>query len=181
MIEIVSYNVSWPALFATEAVAIRDALGALARRIEHVGSTSVPGLAAKAVIDIQISVQSLEPLSVFGEPLGRIGYIHVMLGEFDLVYPFFQKPSTRPSTHHIHLCVVGSDLERRHLAFRDYLRDHPLVASEYTALKRELAAIHDGGSLESRERYSLSKTEFVSSVLQRAFADGYHDADTRMP
>ncbi len=173
MIKIVPYNSGWPSLFRAEAVCIREAMGNLALRVEHVGSTSVPGLAAKPVIDIQVSVASLDALAVYSEPLAKIGYRHIALGPFDLVYPFYQKPYEWPSTHHIHLCVLGSEPERRHLAFRDYLRGHPVVAAEYVEFKRSLAAAHDGATLESRERYSLSKTQFVQSVLERAQSAGY--------
>jgi len=72
-----------------------------------------------------------------------------------------------PSTHHVHLCVAGSGQEREHLAFCDYLRRNPAVAEEYASLKRKLASAHDGLSLESQEQYSLSKSEFVRSVLAR--------------
>jgi GrpB-like predicted nucleotidyltransferase (UPF0157 family) len=173
MITIDPYDPAWPARFDAEAVSIRRSLGELALRVDHVGSTAVPGLAAKPVVDIQISVPSLEPMGNFIERLSQIGYDRVPLGTFDLVYPFFQKPADWPSTHHIHLCVVGSEQERKHLAFRDYLRNHPLVAAEYVTLKRELACSNDGGTIASQERYSLSKSEFVNSVLARALADGY--------
>jgi GrpB-like predicted nucleotidyltransferase (UPF0157 family) len=173
MIRIVPYDGTWPALFEAEAASIREVLKSLALRIEHVGSTSVPGLAAKPVIDIQISVATLEVLAMYSEPLAQIGYNHIPLGPFDLVYPFFQKPPEWPSSHHIHLCVVGTELERRHLAFRDYLRGHPTTAADYAELKRSLAAALDGETLESRERYSLSKTEFVTSVLARALSAGH--------
>jgi len=180
MIAIVPYDASWPAKYAIEADAIQRAVGPCTIRVEHVGSTSVPGLSAKPVIDIQVSVPTLEPLSPYLQPLARIGYTLVPLGDFDAVYPFFQKPMTWPTTHHIHLCVVGSEQERRHIAFRDYLRHNPAVATEYLELKRELAAVNDGTTLESRERYSLSKTRFVSSVLERALAEGYPPATRRM-
>jgi GrpB-like predicted nucleotidyltransferase (UPF0157 family) len=173
MIIIVPYDPGWPAMFVAEAASIQDSMAALALRIEHVGSTAVPGLAAKPVVDIQISVSSLERLSIYLEPLARVGYTHLPFGEVDRVYPFFRKPDQWPSTHHIHLCVLGSDHERRHLAFRDYLRDHPAIADEYVQLKRTLAAANQGATLESREAYSLSKTSFVSAVVQRALADGY--------
>jgi len=168
MITIAPYTASWPAMFESEAASIRTVFGERALRVEHVGSTAVPGLAAKPVIDIQVSVQSLEDSGRHIELLARLGYVHVALGAFDLVYPFFQKPAQWPSTHHVHLCVVGSLQEREHLAFRDYLRGHPEVAAEYLALKQELAAANHGNTLESRERYSLAKSEFVQSVLQRA-------------
>ena len=179
MIEIVPYDAAWPSLFEAEALAIRDVMGSLALRIEHVGSTSVPGLAAKPVIDIQVSVATLTTFETYSGPLAQIGYRHIPLGSFDLVYPFFQKPAEQPSTHHIHLCVLGSDLERRHLAFRDYLRSHPAVGTEYVELKRSLAAAHDGVTLESRERYSLSKTPFVTTVLERALLAGYPRPEQR--
>ena len=169
MIKIVPYECSWPTLFEAEAADIRAAMGSLAQRIEHVGSTSVPGLAAKPVIDIQVSVASLETLGIYAASLAQLGYGHIPFGPLiDSVYPFFQKPAVWPSTHHIHLCVLGSEHERRHLAFRDYLRSHPAVAAEYVEIKLSLAATHDGATLESRERYSLSKTPFISSVLERA-------------
>ena len=167
MIVIAPYDPAWPMIFATEAARLGRALGDLALRIEHVGSTAVPGLAAKPVIDIQVSVPSLERPEHYRTRLAELGYTHFSLGAFDLVYPFFKKPVEWPSTHHVHLCVAGSEQERDHLAFRDFLRRNPSVAVEYAALKRELAAAHDGLTLESQERYSLSKTEFVRSVLAR--------------
>ncbi len=170
MIKIVPYDNAWPSLFEAEAASIREAMRGLAVRIEHVGSTSVPGLAAKPVIDIQVSVATLETLGIYSEPLAHLGYSHIPLGPFDLVY---QKPAEWPSTHHVHLCAVGAEQERQHLAFRDYLRSHPAVAVEYMELKRSLAAAHDDATLESRERYSLSKTQFVTSVLQRALSASY--------
>lgn len=171
-IEIVPYDCTWPVLFEAEAAAIRAAMPSVALRIEHVGSTSVPDLAAKPVIDIQVSVVTLEHLDEYVVSLARLGYAHVPLGAFDALYPFFQRPVESPATHHLHLCVLGGEQERRHLAFRNYLRSHPAVASEYVELKRSLAAAHDGATLESRERYSLSKTPFISSVLKRALSPG---------
>jgi len=171
MIKIVAYDLAWPAHFEAEASTLRRAFGALALRIEHVGSTSVPGLAAKGVIDIQVSVASLAAPERFLPPLAQLGYTHVPMGDFDLVYPFFVKPLDWPSTHHVHLCVQGEEQERRHLAFRDHLRQHPEVAADYVALKRTLAAAHHGNTLESRECYSLAKTDFVESVLARALAE----------
>jgi GrpB-like predicted nucleotidyltransferase (UPF0157 family) len=173
MIEIVPYDGGWPALFEAEATCLREAMGSTALRIEHVGSTSVPGLAAKPIIDIQVSVASLATPGAHAETLARLGYSQIPLGPFDLVYPFFQKPDAHPGTHHLHLCVLGSAEEHRHLLFRDYLRSHPQVAAEYVELKRSLAAAHHGTTLASCERYSLAKTAFVNSVLERATAPGH--------
>jgi GrpB-like predicted nucleotidyltransferase (UPF0157 family) len=168
MITIVPYDETWPSTFQSEAKLLRSALGPLARRVEHVGSTSIPGIAAKPVIDIQVSVLTLEPLSMYVQSLLTLGYTHFDLGEFDLIYPFFQKPAYLPGTHHVHLCVEGSDLERKHIAFRDYLRSHAEVAVEYVALKYKLAAENHGTTLESQERYSLSKSDFIAAMLKMA-------------
>ena len=181
MIRIVPYDSAWPAQFEAEATNLRAALGDRALRIEHVGSTSVPGLAAKPVIDIQVSVATLAPPHQHAAQLAGLGYHHIPFGPFDLVYPFFQKPAQWPSSHHVHLCVFGGEQERRHLAFRDYLRGHPAVAAEYAALKRTLAVDHDGATLASRERYSSLKTGFIESVLERAFTAGYPLSDDVVP
>lgn len=173
MTELVSYDPAWPERFRAEASRIQQSLGLLALRVEHVGSTAVPGLGAKPVIDIQVTVPSIAPASRYTELLASIGYTFVSLGEFDGVYPYFCKPTVWPSTHHIHLCQPGSDEERNHLAFRDYLREHPATADQYLALKRHLATMHHGETLESQEAYSLSKTAFVNSVLKHALAEGY--------
>ena len=173
MIEVVPHSPLWPIMFAEEASRIRKEFGASALRVSHVGSTSVPGLDAKPVIDIQVSVASLEQRDALDAHMRRLGYTHMDLGAFDAVYPFFKRPATWPSTHHVHLCAAGSAEERQHLAFRDYLRSNPEACARYVALKRHLATLHHGATLESQERYSLAKSEFVSSVLERAFAEGY--------
>lgn len=173
MIRIEPYSPSWPQAFADESAFLRSEFGPIALHIEHVGSTSVPGLAAKPVIDIQISVAQLNDRSGFLEPLTRLNYVHVDLGEYDCVYPFFIKPEIWPTTHHVHLCVAGGEEEAKHLAFRDYLRGNPASAAEYEKLKRSLAARHDGHTIKSVEAYSLDKTDFVEAILIKAMPDGF--------
>lgn len=168
MITIVPYDTAWATAFEREAGALSAALGSLALRIEHVGSTSVAGLAAKPVIDIQVSVARLSPLEPYAGVLQGLGYRFIPLGDFDAFYPFFAKPGEWPSTHHVHLCVAGGEQEGKHLAFRDFLRNHPDAASAYAELKRRLAAENHGETLASRERYSLAKTGFVHDILGRA-------------
>ncbi len=172
MTTLAPYDPRWPAMFDIEAGRIQSALGAAALRIEHVGSTAVPGLAAKPVIDLQVSVGSLEPPDRFIEPLAALGYRHIPLGPFDAVYPYFCKPAEGPHASHVHLCAAGSKQESEHLAFRDHLRRHPKDAQRYLALKRRLARLHDGATIESQERYSLGKTAFIASVIPRALT-GY--------
>ena len=168
MIELVDYDAAWPAAFAAEAQLLRAALGARALRIEHVGSTAVPGLVAKPVIDIQVSVATLADPAAYDEALGAAGYTHVVHdAAFDRSYPFFAKPLGWPHTHHVHLCVAGSREEARHLAFRDFLRANPAVARDYVRLKQELAALHGGFDEAARERYSNAKTDFVTAIERR--------------
>lgn len=170
MIVISEYDANWPVLFEEEALRLRRVFGSAALRIEHVGSTSVPGLAAKPVIDIQVSVGSLKPHGRYVSAMAALGYHHAALDAFDLVYPFFHKPAEWPSTHHVHLCEFEGEQEWKHLAFRNYLRAHPQTAKAYETLKRELARAHDGGTMQSREAYSLSKSAFVADVLLAAKA-----------
>lgn len=168
MIRLVPYDAAWPEMFEAESANLRNVLGACAIRIEHVGSTAIPGMTAKPVIDIQISVDRIDPLTRYLPALAQLDYVHQPLGDFDRVYPFFHKPSRWPTTHHIHLCVAGGEQETRHLAFRNFLRRHQAVAVEYARLKAVLANEHAGSTLESREQYSLGKSVFVESVLGRA-------------
>ena len=168
MIILVPYDPDWPAAFAAEATVLRQALGERALRIDHVGSTSVPGLSAKPVVDIQVSVRGLRGTGGLVAALASAGYQHVSLGDFDRVYPFFQKPAGWPARFHVHLCEAGGEQERRHLAFRDHLRRHPTVAADYLALKQRLAGQFSGETFESREQYSLAKSTFVEGVLALA-------------
>lgn len=164
LIEVVPYDPGWPAAFEKERSRLLSVLGPLALAIEHHGSTAVPGLAAKPIVDIQVSVRTLDPLKPFIPALASLGYVHVPHAD-DERCPFFHRPAAWPHTHHVHLVTSGSEEERRTLAFRDYLRAHPETATEYAALKRQLAAQHDGATFASRERYAAAKSDFVERVL----------------
>jgi GrpB-like predicted nucleotidyltransferase (UPF0157 family) len=168
-IEIVPYDPSWPAAFEAEAARLRNALGALALRIDHHGSTAVPGLAAKPIIDIQVSVADLQPLAAYGGPLERAGYVHVPHAD-DARCPFFHRPAAWPHTHHVHVVAAGGDEERRTLLFRDYLRAHEDEARAYESLKRDLAIRLGGADPESREAYARAKTEFVERITGLALS-----------
>lgn len=171
-IEIVPYDQDWPRVFTAERDRIAAALGAIALRIDHNGSTSVPGLAAKPIIDIQISVRRLQPLDKFAALLRSLGYVHVPHAD-DSFCPFFHKPKTWPHTHHVHVVQFGGVEERRTLAFRDYLREHLEIAREYEELKRALASQHSASDFSSREAYAEAKTEFITKITERALAEGY--------
>jgi GrpB-like predicted nucleotidyltransferase (UPF0157 family) len=171
-IEIVTYDLRWPAAFEAEAERLRRALGPLALRIDHHGSTAVPGLAAKPIIDIQVSVATLEPLAEYEACLRTLGYHHVAHPD-DASCPFFHRPDTWPHTHHVHLVASGGAEERRTLAFRDFLRDHADAARDYEQLKSALAARIDAADAEARETYARAKTDFIERIVATALDRGY--------
>jgi GrpB-like predicted nucleotidyltransferase (UPF0157 family) len=167
--DLVPYDPSWPTMFEEEAIRLRHGLGSLAVRIDHHGSTAVPGLSAKPVIDIQVSVANLHPLDAFSKPLEALGYAHLPHPD-DAFCPFFHRPSRWPHTHHVHVVQAGGNEERRTLAFRDYLRNHDEVAREYERLKYRLMLELQPTDPASREAYAVAKTEFVERVVALALS-----------
>ena len=166
---IAPYDPRWPDMFEAERARIagvwREGIG----RIDHVGSTAVPGLAAKPILDIQISVDCLHPIERYAGALERLGYVHMPHPD-DERCPFFHRPEEWPHTHHVHVVEAGGDEERRTLAFRDYLRTHPDAAREYEVLKLRLRAQHSGGTAASREAYAGAKSELIERTIARAWA-----------
>ena len=157
---------AWPTRFEAEVERLRGALGDLAVRIDHVGSTSVPGLAAKPVIDVQVSVSSMVPRAAYVEPLVAAGY-RWALDPWDDTHEFFSvEDLDGQRSVHIHVCATGSEWERRHLAFRDWLRTHPADAEAYARLKRDLAARHP----RDIHTYTHEKGTFVRSIEDRVLA-----------
>ena len=171
-LQILSYQPGWAIEFEVERVRLARALGELACRIDHHGSTAVPGLEAKPIIDIQVSVERLQPIRAYAEPLTTLGYLHVPHID-DAVCPFFHRPHDWPHTHHVHVVQSGGHEERRTLAFRDFLREHSDVAREYAALKKHLATSVNGADASSREAYANAKGDFIDRVVQIALAAGY--------
>lgn len=170
-LEIVPYDPVRPDAFLAERDRIAAVLGDRAVRIDHSGSTSVPGLAAKAVIDIQVSVRRLQSIEEYAARLAQLGYIHVPHVD-DSFCPFFHRPARWPHTHHVHIVQSGGAEERRTLAFRDLLREHPGIAHEYEDLKRRFARLHSGSAFTSRQAYTDAKTEVVTRITARALAEG---------
>lgn len=162
VIEVVPYRPQWPALFEQEAAALRHALGEVAHRIHHIGSTSVPGLAAKPIIDILLEVTSLEALDALNPQMRALGY--EPRGEFGIPRRRYFPKGEADRTHQIHAFVTGDEHVVRHLAFREYLRAYPETAKEYGELKKAVA-------LECQndiERYCDGKDAYVKAVEARA-------------
>ncbi|GAC1330732.1 MAG: hypothetical protein NVSMB17_08320 [Candidatus Dormibacteria bacterium] len=158
---LVDYDADWPRAFAAEESRLRQGLGDLAVRIDHVGSTAVPGLTAKAIIDIQVSVPDVSDVDAYRVPLEELGYAFEPDPRFP-TYPFFRYPAAGPRLHHLHVAEAGSAEEEEHLVFRDRLRGDPVIASLYRDLKHELARRF----FADRRSYSSSKGPFVQGVIQ---------------
>jgi GrpB-like predicted nucleotidyltransferase (UPF0157 family) len=161
---IVEHDSGWPAAFEAEAAALRSALGELLVRVEHVGSTSVDGLAGKPIIDTQIAVRRVD-IPELARLVAPLGYANVPWFA-DATYPFFAKPAAGERTHHLHACLPDSDEEFRHVAVRDFLRAHPDDDAAYGALKRDLYQRFHG----DRQGYVDGKDGFVKALEARAIA-----------
>ena len=159
---IVPYDPKWPEEFREIGRRLRSALGTVALRIDHVGSTAVPGLDAKPVIDVQVSVASLEPESTYVAPLERLRF-RFHRENPDRTKRFFLGPEGERRTH-VHVRPSGSFDEQLNLLLRDYLRAHPESRDEYARAKRVLAERFR----DNREGYGRAKEPTVWSLLERA-------------
>jgi GrpB-like predicted nucleotidyltransferase (UPF0157 family) len=162
VVRIAEYDPAWPHCFAELGGRLRDALGSVAIRIDHIGSTSVPGLAAKPVIDIQVSVDRLEPVQPFCIPLQRLGFAY-RSDNPERTKRYFREAPGHPRTH-IHVRRAGSFSEQFPLLFRDFLRADTEAAADYEAAKRSLAESYrfDGHT------YTDAKGPIVWQIIRRA-------------
>lgn len=177
---IADYDPDWPQVFADLKAAISVALGDLALAVEHVGSTYVPGLPAKPIIDLDVVLAGIEQLPQVVQVLSKLGYVH----QDDLGIPereaFAREGEDVPRDgtgrawmeHHLYACANSSRELRRHLAFRDHLRANPETATAYGELKRASA----GRFRHDREAYCEAKTEFVEGVLRKAMGTVIREA-----
>ena len=161
LIRLVAYDRTWPDRFALWRRQISDALGSRAERIEHVGSTSVPGLAAKPIIDIQVSVGDLADEPGYVPALQQLG---LDLRSRDDLHRYFRPVPARPREVHVHVCAAGSIWEDEHLLFRDYLREHAEARSQYLQAKRAAASQWSDDGFA----YTDAKTVVVLELLARA-------------
>ncbi len=162
-ITVVPYNPRWPAAFEAEAAQLSAVLRGNLLRIFHIGSTSVPGLAAKPIIDIMPVVRDISAVDVQTAQFAALGY--EALGEFGIAGRRYFRKGGGNRTHHVHM-FAGGDVQNilRHLAFRDYLRSHPAACAEYAALKTALAAKHP----HDIDAYCGGKDAFVKQTEQAA-------------
>jgi GrpB-like predicted nucleotidyltransferase (UPF0157 family) len=165
---VVEYDPEWQRRFERLREAVAPALGDVAVSIEHVGSTSVPGLAAKPIVDVDVVVATAADVPVATERLTTLGYGH----QGDLGIPgreAFSRPTEgvlSAVAHNLYVCAADAAELQRHLAFRDYLRAHPDAVQDYAAVKREGAR----RTPDDRDAYQDFKSPVVRRILERALA-----------
>lgn len=162
-IEIHPYTPQWEREFSQIGRNMRSALKDIALRIDHIGSTSIPGLAAKPIIDIQISVQNLEPVEPFLVSLQQLGYCWRKGEKYEKTKRYFRETQGMRRTH-IHVRKLGSWHQQFPLLFRDYMRAHKKDCDEYESVKRELAEQYQ----DAREKYTDSKSDIFWKIIARA-------------
>ena len=161
-IVVVDYDPQWPSLFEKEKEAIIAALGSRFLMIEHIGSTAVPGLAAKPVIDIAVGIKSLADAPVLIPRIEQLGYRYEPT--FEQLVPerrLFWKGTPMVHTYHLHLAQADHPVLVNPLQFRDYLRKHPEATAEYGVLKRELA----NRCVQDMDAYVAGKTGFIVNIM----------------
>lgn len=159
---VTEYDAAWPEWFARLRDAVWPAVADIAVSIEHVGSTAVPGLPAKPVIDLDVVIRGPGDLPAVIERLAGLGYRH--RGDLGIEgREAFRAPADAPIAHHLYVCAADSLALRNHILLRDHLRAHPSDAAAYGDLKRSLAKQH----AEDAERYVEGKTDFILGVLRR--------------
>jgi GrpB-like predicted nucleotidyltransferase (UPF0157 family) len=162
-VTITPYDPEWPKVYEAESKLIRATVGDVIRSLEHCGSTSVPGLAAKPIIDIIAGVDGRRDADLCKERLRAIGYDDVSTGDDPDWYYCLGKGPHSPGFH-LHLVKEGSTHHLKHIIFRDWLRTHPADARAYAELKISLAEKYR----DDRVKYTDSKTEFIDKTVEKA-------------
>ena len=161
---LVPYDPRWPRLYDEEKARILGAIGEYIVAVEHIGSTAVPGLGAKPILDIMIAVRDLaKDFPACIEPLRTIGYEYVPRSDF-FESRFCCLGAWGASDRHLHITELNSNFWREKVLFRDYLRAHPHAANDYFELKQTLAERHSG----NRPAYTEAKASFIHQVVQLA-------------
>jgi GrpB-like predicted nucleotidyltransferase (UPF0157 family) len=185
-VSIDDYNPAWPEQFSIEAERLSQALDGRQAQIEHIGSTSVPGLAAKPILDMLIGLPSEDDLDAAAFALLPLGYLYIRYYERIMPYrrylirvvapadaelPVIVDSEVNkidqhryPHTHHLHMVAIGSEFWTRHLLFREHLRSHAEDRDAYASLKRELAQ----QDWESGNHYAAAKTDFIQAIEAKA-------------
>ena len=159
------YQDTWAKLFKEEKWRLEEAIGEGILDVQHIGSTAVPGLTAKPILDIGVAVKNFEEAFALISPIEALGYTY--RGENGIARRhYFVKGPADKRTHHIHMFEESNEEWTTHLLFRDYLRTHPETVAAYQTLKEDLAKRYP----KDRNAYTDGKHEFIQRVLQEARA-----------
>lgn len=161
-IQLANYNPDWINIFTHERVLIQDIIGNWILDIQHIGSTSIPDMAAKPIIDIAIGVENFDEAHICIVPLEKLGYIYK--GENGIPRRhFFTKTSNDITTFHLHMNEINSQDWRSQIFFRDYLTSDIMKAQQYRELKEKLAELY----LNDRDAYLKGKDSFIEDILKK--------------
>ncbi|MGM0898939.1 MAG: GrpB family protein [Bacillota bacterium] len=162
---VTAYNAGWHAAFENAATEIREILSSECLDVQHIGSTAVPGLAAKPVIDLLVVVYGIEAIDCFEQDFRKLGY--QAKGENGLPGRRYFERGGNERTHHVHCYELGNPEISRHLAFRDFLKANPRIASAYGELKMELAKQYP----LDIEQYIIGKQAMVLEIEKKAMGE----------
>ena len=158
---VVPYDPSWIDLYMTEAALLTPTLGENFMEIHHIGSTAIPNMASKPVIDIMIVVKDINLVDSKNDAMASLDY--VARGECGIPMRRFFRKGGNERTHHVHVYQEGSPHIADHLKFRDHMRGNPQSAQEYMALKESLSKKY----LYEREHYTNGKNDFIQRILKK--------------
>ncbi|GAF89235.1 unnamed protein product [marine sediment metagenome] len=159
---VVSYNPNWKKMYKEESEKIKNILNDIIVDIHHIGSTAIPGIKAKPVIDILVEVKNLEAVDQYNNKMEELGY--EVMGEHGIPKRRFFRKGGNKRTHHIHIFQVGNEEIERHINFKEYLITHPDKGREYSKLKEKLVNKYT----YDVENYTNSKSDFIKEIDKKA-------------
>ncbi len=161
-IEVVSYNSNWKGMYKEESKKIKNVFSDIIIDIHHIGSTAIPGIKAKPVIDILVEVKDIEGVDQYNNKMKELGY--EVMGEYGIPKRRFFRKGGNKRTHHIHIFQVGNEEIERHIRFKEYLIAHSDEAREYSKLKEELL----NRNIYDVDNYTNSKSDFIKGIDRKA-------------
>ena len=161
-VEVVSYNSNWKKMYKEESEKIKNILNDIIVDIHHIGSTAIPGIKAKPVIDILVEVKDIEAVDRYNNKMEELGY--EAMGEHGIPKRRFFRKGGNKRTHHIHIFQVGSEEIERYINFKEYLITHPDKGREYSKLKEKLVNKYTYGV----ENYTNGKSDFIKEIDRKA-------------
>ena len=159
---VVSYNPNWTEIYKEESKKIKNVLSDIIVDIHHIGSTAIPGIKAKPVIDILVEVKDIEAVDQYNNKMEELGY--EVMGEYGIPKRRFFRKGGNNRTHHIHIFQVGNEEIERHINFKEYLIAHPDKAREYSKLKEKLTNKYT----YDVENYTNGKSDFIKEIDRKA-------------